>query len=138
MEVDIDDHYMESLMSPPSKRSISATVDHNPFIRHSPSISSSATTSKSSLKRTRKSDVDELSDELLWGTMGDERLMRNNTTSNNIDEDAFTIFGKHIAVKLRTLPKLTKLYTEKLINDLLFEAEMGNVNKNTKIVTFSQ
>lgn len=62
-----------------------------------------------------------------------ERL-RNNTGNN---DDVFNIFGKHVAAKLRTLPKQTKLYTEKLINDLLFEAEMGNVDKNTKIVTLA-
>ncbi len=61
-----------------------------------------------------------------------ERLSNTNETKN---EDAFDIFGKNIAFKLRTLPRETKLYTEKLINDLLFEAEMGNVNRNTKIVT---
>lgn len=65
--------------------------------------------------------------------MVSERL-RNNTSST---DDAFDIFGKHIAAKLRTLPKQTKLYTEKLINDLLFEAEMGNVDGNTKIVTLA-
>ncbi|KAK9696726.1 hypothetical protein QE152_g31373 [Popillia japonica] len=62
--------------------------------------------------------------------MVSERL-RNDT------DDAFNIFGKNVAVKLRALPKQTKLYTEKLINDLLFEAEMGNVDKNTKIVTLA-
>lgn len=36
---------------------------------------------------------------------------------------------------MRTLPRETKLYTEKLINDLLFEAEMGHVTKATKIVS---
>lgn len=58
-----------------------------------------------------------------------DRLRASNT------DDACNIFGKNVAAKLRTLPKETRLYTEKIINDLLFNAEMGNVNKDTRIIT---
>ena len=56
-------------------------------------------------------------------------------TTARYTEDPCNIFGKNVAAKLRSLSKETRLYTEKLINDLLFEAEMGNINKNTRIVT---
>lgn len=117
---------VESLISPPTSCTshLSAYSDSNQ--QNTPSTSSA--TLKNS-KRKRKTKVDEQADEIL--SMVGERL-RNNTTNN---DDAFTIFGKHVAVKLRTLPKQTKIYTEKLICDLLFEAEIGNVDKNTKIVT---
>ncbi|XP_031335792.1 uncharacterized protein LOC116165467 [Photinus pyralis] len=52
-------------------------------------------------------------------------------------DDNFSIFGANVAAKLRSLPTETRLYSEKLINDVLFEAEMGNINRTTKIVTSS-
>lgn len=54
---------------------------------------------------------------------------------NESAEDEFSIVGKNIAAKLRKLSKETKIYTEKLINDLLFQAELGKVNEHTKIIT---
>lgn len=48
-------------------------------------------------------------------------------------EDEFNIIGKNIAVKLRRMPKETKIYTEKLINDLLFQAELGQIDEYTII-----
>lgn len=52
-------------------------------------------------------------------------------------DDQFAIFGKNVAAKLKVLPKETRLYTEKLINDLLFQAEMGNITKNTRIISLA-
>ncbi|CAG9760204.1 unnamed protein product [Ceutorhynchus assimilis] len=93
------------------------------------SASASTIISKSSTKK-RKNKSDEQADEVL--EMVEERL-RNSATANK--DDAFDIFGKHVAAKLRSLPHLTKLYTEKLITDLLFQAELGNIDSNTKIAT---
>lgn len=55
--------------------------------------------------------------------------------NNAVNDDPCNIFGKNVAAKLKILPRETRIYTEKLINDILFEAELGNVNKNTKIIT---
>lgn len=92
------------------------------------SSSTTAVTSKK-FKRKRKNKGDEQADEVL-ALVGE--TLRNRAASN---EDSINTFGKHITAKLRILTKETRLMTEKLINDLLFEAEMGNINKNTKIVT---
>ena len=102
--------------------------DMESLIPHHDSTPSGSATG-GSLKRKRKSNkVDEQTDEIL--TMVSERL-RKNTTNN---DDPLDIYGKHVAAKLRSLPKQTRIYTEKLINDIIFEAEMGNVDKNTKIL----
>ncbi|GLV46160.1 hypothetical protein CBL_02876 [Carabus blaptoides fortunei] len=128
-EIEHVDDDVESVISPPI-RCMSRSSVHSDRNQSINSPSSTPATSKCS-KRKRKTRVDEQADEVL--TMVGERL-RNNGTDN---DDAFNIFGKHVAAKLRTLPKQTKLYTEKLINDLLFEAEMGHIDRNTKIVTLA-
>jgi len=46
-------------------------------------------------------------------------------------EDRYDLLGKTIAMKLRTLEKRQRLLTEKIINDTLFEAEMGNLNNQS-------
>lgn len=53
------------------------------------------------------------------------------------ENDQFQIFGNNVAAKLKGLPKETRLYTEKLINDVLFEAEMGNISKYSNFFTES-
>lgn len=44
-----------------------------------------------------------------------------------ITEDRCDIFGKNVAMKLRALDAKQMFVAEKLINDLLFEAEMGHL-----------
>lgn len=48
-------------------------------------------------------------------------------------EDKFDFIGKTLAYKLRELPQETAVVTEKLINDIIFEATIGNINKYTKV-----
>lgn len=48
-------------------------------------------------------------------------------------EDEFDVIGKNVAHKLRTFPKEIKIVAEKLINDIFFECEMGNINKYTRL-----
>lgn len=42
-------------------------------------------------------------------------------------EDRYDIIGKGFAVRLRELEKGQRIMAEKIINDVLFEAEMGNL-----------
>lgn len=49
-------------------------------------------------------------------------------------EDKFDVSGKGFANKLRDLPAERAVVTEKLINDLLFEAQMGNINRYSKVI----
>lgn len=91
-------------MSPPttSQWYSSVTSEYNQSVN---SPSSSSATNRTS-KRKRKSKSDEQIDNVL--SMVGEKLR----SGNNV-EDEFNIFGKHVAAKLRMLPKELKLYTEK-------------------------
>lgn len=55
-------------------------------------------------------------------------------------EDRYDLLGRSIAIKLRTLDKRQRLIAEKMINDTLFDAEMGNLNiesiQNRRSLTF--
>nr|CAI5857930.1 unnamed protein product [Callosobruchus analis] len=50
-------------------------------------------------------------------------------------EDRYDLFGKTIAMKLRTLEKKQRLIAEKIINDTLFEAELGNITHRSQYST---
>ncbi|KAL1490760.1 hypothetical protein ABEB36_013405 [Hypothenemus hampei] len=43
-------------------------------------------------------------------------------------EDRFDILGKSVAMKLREVDKRQSLIAEKIINDVIFEAELGNLS----------
>lgn len=51
----------------------------------------------------------------------------------DISEDKFDVAGKNIANKLRDLPREAALMADKLISDVLFEAALGNITRNTKM-----
>nr|CAI5818453.1 unnamed protein product [Callosobruchus analis]CAI5857964.1 unnamed protein product [Callosobruchus analis] len=53
------------------------------------------------------------------------------------EKDDFSITGTYIASKLRRLPRETEIYAEKLINDILFKAELGQVDQYTTISRIS-
>lgn len=48
-------------------------------------------------------------------------------------EDEHDIFGRYVAIRLRNLPKCQRIYLEKIINDAIFEAELGNLSRSTFI-----
>lgn len=49
-------------------------------------------------------------------------------------EDKHDVFGKNVAHKLRGLDNLQRIMAEKIINDALFEAEMGNLTHHHKLL----
>ncbi|XP_040166940.1 uncharacterized protein LOC120902329 [Anopheles arabiensis] len=49
-------------------------------------------------------------------------------------EDQFDVYGKLIAHKLRSFNRLQATFSQRLINEVLFEGEMGYLNRNCKIV----
>lgn len=51
----------------------------------------------------------------------------------DMQEDSFDIVGKNVASKLRNLPPDAALMADKLISDILFEAALGNITKQTKM-----
>lgn len=48
-------------------------------------------------------------------------------------EDRFDVIGKTVSMKLRDVPKHQMLIAENLINDTLFQAEMGNLTLTHKV-----
>ncbi|CAL1540797.1 unnamed protein product [Lymnaea stagnalis] len=53
-------------------------------------------------------------------------------------EDRFDIFGKNVAVKLRDLQIHQRILAEKLINDALYEAELGHLTESYQLVNYDQ
>lgn len=48
--------------------------------------------------------------------------------------DRHDIFGQNIAFKLRNMTNEQRIYTEKLINEAIFEGELENLNRHCYIV----
>lgn len=49
-------------------------------------------------------------------------------------DDRFDIFGKNVAIKLRDLEKNQRILSEKIINEALFEAEIGQLTTSHKVM----
>uniref|UniRef100_A0A182WDV3 MADF domain-containing protein n=1 Tax=Anopheles minimus TaxID=112268 RepID=A0A182WDV3_9DIPT len=52
----------------------------------------------------------------------------------DVQEDQFDVYGKLIAHKLRSFDKLQVTFSQRLINEILYEAEMGFLTRNCKVV----
>lgn len=50
-----------------------------------------------------------------------------------IREDRYDIFGKSVSIKMRELSKNQRIIAEKIINDTLFEGELGNLTLSHKL-----
>lgn len=53
------------------------------------------------------------------------------------DDDIFEAFGKYVAHKLRNVENKQSIFAQKFINDVLFEADMGNLGGTFKIINDS-
>jgi len=49
-------------------------------------------------------------------------------------EDMFEITGKNVASKLRILTKEQRIMAKKLINDVLYEAQLGSLTRNSRLI----
>ena len=102
-----------------------------------PSIASNPqpSTYTRSLPLKRKSQYDFVSYATNDGMPGqfDDRFSR----PLDNESDRFDIFGKLVACKLRSLPKQQQLIAEKIINETLFEAEMGFLTLSHKLASSS-
>ncbi|KAG8232189.1 hypothetical protein J437_LFUL011416 [Ladona fulva] len=58
-----------------------------------------------------------------------------NLAPTRLEEGKFFMFGKHIAQELQALPYEMALYCKKVINEAIFEAQMGTLNRSSRIVT---
>ncbi|XP_066594317.1 uncharacterized protein [Prorops nasuta] len=72
--------------------------------------------------RRRKSEERESSDML--------KLTHNNSF---VIEDEFDAIGKNVAAKLRNMRLDQRIIAEKLLNDILFEAQLGNLHRDSNI-----
>ncbi|XP_053668322.1 uncharacterized protein LOC128718727 [Anopheles marshallii] len=52
----------------------------------------------------------------------------------SVQEDQFDVYGKLVAHKLRSFDKLQVTFSQRLINEILYEAEMGFLTRNCKVV----
>ena len=112
------DDAKESTTSPATKNTASQLSDtqsdrpQTPSTRPSSSASSTSRIGPGQFKRQKK-----LEDKVL-ATVGDK-------LADIKREDQFDVFGRNVAVKLRSLPHEHRIYAEKKINDALFESELA-------------
>jgi len=50
-------------------------------------------------------------------------------------EGKFSAYAKYIAQVLETLPKEMAMYCQKVINETIFEAQMGSLNRTSRVIT---
>lgn len=55
-----------------------------------------------------------------------------------MNEDRYDVSAKGFAMRLRELEKRQRIIAEKLMNDILFEGEMGNLTLNHKLTTAAE
>lgn len=65
-------------------------------------------------------------------------MVRDHFKRPKMEEDRYDIIAKGFAVKLRELEKRQLIIAEKLINDILFEAEMGSLTLQHKLTTAAE
>uniref|UniRef100_A0A182N3X9 MADF domain-containing protein n=1 Tax=Anopheles dirus TaxID=7168 RepID=A0A182N3X9_9DIPT len=67
-----------------------------------------------------------------------ETKSRTNAQHRDCVEDQFDVYGKLIAHKLRSFDKLQVTFSQRLINEILYEAEMGFLTRNSKLVDLGE
>ncbi|XP_048515184.1 uncharacterized protein LOC105684733 isoform X2 [Athalia rosae] len=79
--------------------------------------------SESPISRRRRSEEPNDSSEIL-------KLSHNNSF---VVEDEFDAIGRNVAAKLRNMRLDQRIISEKLLNDILFEAQLGNLHRDSSI-----
>ncbi|XP_068212570.1 uncharacterized protein [Palaemon carinicauda] len=54
------------------------------------------------------------------------------------DDSGIDFFGSYVARRIHSMDQQTGIITRKLINDVLFEAEMGNLNSSSRVISTPQ
>lgn len=103
------------------------TETSTPFSNSSTPSTSSVATAGIPDKRTpsRKRMLEESTEVL--------SLIKNKLSKPEENPCRFDILGRNWAEKLKILPNDQRIYAEKLVNDVLFEAELGTLNRNCSI-----
>jgi len=50
-------------------------------------------------------------------------------------EGKFSAYAKYIAQELETFPKEMAMYCQRVINEAIFEAQMGSLNRTSRVIT---
>lgn len=64
-----------------------------------------------------------------WDSSSKIRIVWTHLLNSFLENDSSLVYGKHIANKLRTVSALQNKFAQKLINDIVFEAEMGSLTR---------
>lgn len=75
-----------------------------------------------SIVRRRKSEEPESSE-----------VMKVSHNNSLMIEDEFDAIGRNVAAKLRNMRLDQRIIAEKLLNDILFEAQLGNLHRDSNI-----
>lgn len=92
---------------------------------YSPSPTTSNTSSSFSIG-SKKRKKNNLCDELL-------QKVSNRLDQSSLDKDECSVIAQNVANKLRKLPSDKINIADKLLTDLLFEVQYGNVNQFTRV-----
>ena len=60
-------------------------------------------------------------------------MLRVSHNNSIIVEDEFDAIGRNVAAKLRHMRLDQRIIAEKLLNDILFEAQLGNLHRDSSI-----
>lgn len=107
----------------------SSTTEHNYSDVISPA--SDIISPQPSTSSNRKRRADTLAADDLLDTLNNQL----NSDLFNVREDEYDAVGKNIAAKLRKLPETTRILTEKLLNDVMFAAQMNTITMDTVLYT---
>lgn len=107
------------------------TRNTSPPSTPSVSRSSSRATSTTSLKRKTNDRSDEVLDIIA-------KSLQSNTSAGTQPVGRYTSYGQHVAQELSDLPQEMAMYCKKIINEALFQAQLGNLSACSRIVNDPQ
>lgn len=92
---------------------------------------SSRATSTTSIKRKKNDRSDEVLDIIA-------KSLQSNTSAGTQPVGRYTSYGQHVAQELSDLPQEMAIYCKKIINEALFEAQLGSLTACSRIVNDPQ
>lgn len=119
----------QSVLSPlTNNRSIEGNSQQSDLTSTTPTLSYDKS------KRLKKLNKNSDASERLLHTINERFLQKANEKK---EKDRFDVTGENVAIKLRLLPINQRIMAEKLINDVLYEAECNNLDKNWKVTNIT-
>ncbi|KAL1488693.1 hypothetical protein ABEB36_014492 [Hypothenemus hampei] len=113
---------------------ISSVATENTRIENEISSISSSTYSSVSQENLLSINKKKRKEKRKSTNMAEEVLQKISSQLDSTDGANFDTSAKNIANELRTLSPETAIITEKLLTDILFEAQMGSITKHTELI----